>query len=96
MTSIKVKFRTSAVEGKEGKIYFQVIHNRVTRQIKTDYKLFVREWSQQQMAIITPPEGSPRYPTIAHYNEQINLDLLRLSRIIATNNRRCKPDSNYT
>ncbi|MFI3317370.1 MAG: site-specific integrase [Rikenellaceae bacterium] len=87
MTSIKVKFRTSAVEGKEGKIYFQVIHNRVTRQIKTDYKLFAREWNQQQMAIVTPPEDSPRYPTIARYNEQINLDLLRLSRIVAANNR---------
>ena len=29
MTSIKVKFRPSTVDGKEGGLYFQIIHNRV-------------------------------------------------------------------
>ena len=40
MASVKVKFRPSSVNGKEGCIYYQVIHNRVVRQIHTDYKLF--------------------------------------------------------
>ena len=44
MASVKVKFRPSSVNGKEGCIYYQVIHNRVVRQIHTDYKLFASEW----------------------------------------------------
>ena len=40
MTSIKVKFRPSTVDGKEGGLYFQIIHNRVVRQLNTDYKVF--------------------------------------------------------
>lgn len=40
MTSIKVKFRPSTTKGKEGSIYYQVIHKRVVRQIKTDYCVF--------------------------------------------------------
>ena len=40
MASVKVKFRPSTIGGKEGTIYYQVIHNRVVRQIYTDYKTF--------------------------------------------------------
>ena len=40
MTSIKVKFRPSTVDGKEGGLYFQIIHNRVVRQLNTDYRVF--------------------------------------------------------
>ena len=37
MASVKVKFRPSAIEGKEGTVYYQIIQNRVIRQLKTDY-----------------------------------------------------------
>lgn len=37
MASVKVKFRPSTIEGKEGTIYYQIIQNRVIRQLKTDY-----------------------------------------------------------
>jgi len=36
MASIKVKFRPSTSENKEGTIYYQIIQNRVIRQLKTD------------------------------------------------------------
>ena len=39
MTSIKIKFRPSSFEGKEGSIYFRIIHNRVDRQLNTDYRI---------------------------------------------------------
>lgn len=42
MATIKVKFRTSSVEMKEGSLYYQVIHNRLARQVHTGYKLFLR------------------------------------------------------
>ena len=46
MASIKVKFRPSTNENKEGTIYYQIIQNRVIRQLKTDYRLFMYEWSE--------------------------------------------------
>ena len=45
MASIKVKFRPSTNENKEGTIYYQVIQNRVIRQLKMDYRLFMHEWN---------------------------------------------------
>lgn len=49
MASIKVKFRPSTTEGKEGTIYYQVIQNRVTRRLKTDYRLFKHEWNEKRL-----------------------------------------------
>ena len=43
MASVKVKFRPSTVDGKEGRIYYQVIQNRVARQLRTDYRIFKDE-----------------------------------------------------
>ena len=40
MASIKVKYRPSATNGKEGSIYYQVIHRRTVRQIGTDFRVF--------------------------------------------------------
>ena len=52
MTSIKTKFRPSSVEGKEGSIYFQIIHNRVVRQLNTVYRIFASEWDEEAETII--------------------------------------------
>ncbi len=52
MASVKVKFRPSTIDGKEGTLYYQVIHNRVVRQIYTDYKLFASEWDCHSEAVV--------------------------------------------
>ena len=44
MASVKVMFRASTVSAKQGVIYYQVIHNRVVRQLTTDYHIFSNEW----------------------------------------------------
>ena len=46
MASVKVKFRPSTIEGKEGTVYYQIIQNRVIRQLKTDYRIFTDEWNE--------------------------------------------------
>ena len=53
MASIKVTFRPSINENKEGTIYYQIIQNRVIRQLKTDYRLFMHEWDEEESSIIT-------------------------------------------
>ena len=40
MATVKIKFRPSTVDGGQGSIFYQVIHNRVARQQKTGYPLF--------------------------------------------------------
>ena len=52
MASIKVKFRPSTSENKEGTIYYQIIQNRIIRQLKTDYRPFMHEWNEVENLII--------------------------------------------
>lgn len=40
------------VDGKEGGLYFQIIHNRVVRQLNTDYKVFAEEWDAESESVI--------------------------------------------
>lgn len=44
MTSVKVKFRPSSDTQKEGSVYYQIIHHRKVRHIRTTYKIFPNEW----------------------------------------------------
>jgi integrase len=78
MTSINVKLRPSTVEEKEGNIYYQIIHNRVIRQLKTDYTVFQYEWSEKHSDVITDGE---RCSYLQSIKECITWDLKRLNNI---------------
>ena len=54
MTSIKLKYRTSTVSEKEGRLYYQVIHNRIVRQITTEYYIHPSEWDESVETVIAP------------------------------------------
>ena len=58
MASIKVKFRPSTASGREGSIYYQVIHGRIVRQVKTDYRIFDTEWDKKTSSVKILPELS--------------------------------------
>ena len=79
MTSINVKLRPSTVEEKEGNIYYQIIHNRVIRQLKTDYTVFLHEWSEKHSVVITDGE---RCSYLQSIREGIAWDLKRLNNIV--------------
>ena len=49
MVSIKLKFRPSTIDGKEGSLYYQVIYKRVIRQIATHYKIMPNEWYKNEI-----------------------------------------------
>lgn len=51
MASIKVKLRLSAAQGKEGTLFLQVIHKRVTRMVSTDLHLRQDEWDSSLSAV---------------------------------------------
>ena len=84
MASVKVKFRPSSVNGKEGSIYYQVIHNRVVRQIGTDYRIFESEWDDKASAVIVPElTGTGRKNHLQSVVSDIEWDIKRLKTIIA-------------
>ena len=80
MASIKVKFRPSKNENREGTIYNQIIQNRVIRQLKTDYRLFMHEWDEEENSIITTNDSRQNY--LQSIEERIDWDIKRLQSII--------------
>ena len=80
MASIKVKFRPSINENKEGAIYYQIIQNRVIRQLKTDYRLFMHEWDEDENSIIVTNNSRQNY--LQSIEERIDWDIKRLQSII--------------
>lgn len=80
MASIKVKFRPSINENKEGTIYYQIIQNRVIRQLKTDYRLFMHEWNETDSSIIVSNNSRLNY--LQSIEERIDWDIKRLQTII--------------
>lgn len=81
MTSIKVKFRPSIAMGKYGTIYYQVIHKRVIRQLKTDYRIYADEWDEGNATLILANNGRNGY--LQSIKERINWDVKRLENIIS-------------
>ncbi len=79
MASIKVKFRPSTTSGKEGVIYYQIIQNRVIRQLKTDYRIYAEEWNEN-IGLITSTSGRSNY--LQSIKERIEWDIKRLESII--------------
>lgn len=57
MATIKLKFRASSVEEKEGTLYYQVIHKRNVKWISTDYHVFQNEWDEKAANITIPLNG---------------------------------------
>ena len=83
MASIKVKFRPSSIEGKEGSIYYQVIHNRMVRHIKTDYRIFENEWNDKVSMVEIPKTLSvDRKVQLQQIIRKVLHDIQRLEAII--------------
>lgn len=88
MATVKTKFRASSSETKEGTLFYQVIHNRVARQIRTGYKLYPQEWDEENKEIIFPPgTGETRRNYIVSLKNAVQEDTKRLRNIVSYLNR---------
>ena len=79
MASIKIKFRPSTVEGKEGGLYFQIIQNRAIRQLNTDYKVYAYEWDAEMETVVV---NGTRANILCSIKERMEWDLSRFERIV--------------
>ena len=76
-TSIKIKFRPSTLANHEGTIFYQIIHDRITRQLLTDYHIFSNEWDENRSMVI-PAQKSERKTFILSIRERIRWDIERI------------------
>lgn len=58
MASIKIKFRPSTVEGKDGTLFFQIIHLRQVKQLNTGLHVYNSEWDAEDTDVIVPAEAT--------------------------------------
>lgn len=91
MVSVRVKFRPSTVSGREGTLYFRVIHDRVAKQINTAYSLFPYEWDGASAEIIHPTDNSARRVHLMDIRQRLNDDLCRMDGIIKELDSRNQP-----
>ncbi|MEY8688098.1 tyrosine-type recombinase/integrase [Bacteroides sp. AN502(2024)] len=84
MTTVKVKFRASSTESKEGVLYYRVIHNRMARQISTGSKLYDREWDDvaQDVTLHSGVESS-RQEYLLSVRGKLEEDTAKLRSIVS-------------
>ncbi len=91
MATIKIKFRPSSVSGKEGTLFYQVIHNRIVRQIHTDYKLFPSEWDKYSKRIVLPRFDDTRKHYLLEIREKLEKDMHKMEKAVAVLDEKRQP-----
>ncbi len=87
MATIKLRFRASTKEDKEGALYYQIIHNRVVRQINTEHRIGANEWDEDNSKLIIHSLNPNRRSYLESIDSRINLDMGRITQIISALNR---------
>ena len=77
MATIKVKLRPSRVVGKAGVIYYQLTHNRKTRQITTKLRVHLTDWDANECKLA---QSTPNRTMI---QTRIDSDVAVLQRIVS-------------
>lgn len=92
MASLKIKFRKSTIENKEGVLYFQLIHNRKAKLITTRFRLYSNEWNIRLSTIIMDHSNNERFIYLQNMKESIKSEVQHIYDLIAMLEKR----SDYT
>ena len=82
MVSVKLKFKPSKIEGKEGSLFYQLIYLRKVRKINTKFKIMSDEWDYELEDIVYADRSSPRYYYLNYVKTRIECDKKHFKRII--------------
>lgn len=81
MATVKVTFRASSVAGKEGTLYYHLVHQRRLRWFSTGYHVFLEEWNERKSAVVV--EGCPaRRSHLLLIQSHVDWELEQMQRII--------------
>lgn len=86
MITVKMKFIPSALEGREGSVYYQVQKNGITRLIYVGYKVFPYEWNTYSESVTLSPYcyDEERVKFIGFLQENVRCGIARLKGIAAS------------
>lgn len=88
MANVKVKFRASNIEGEKGVVFYQVVHERVSRQVSTAYRIYEDEWNGSLSEIEFSRADKARKSCLFEIMESIHDDVYRFRRIILSLEKR--------
>ncbi len=81
MSTVKVKFRHSSVEGSSGSIVYAITHLRRVSIVTTEYKIYPEEWDAEHSHIIIGV--NPSRKALCHSIQQrVEWDVVSIRRII--------------
>ncbi len=83
MASIKIKFRPSSVNGKEGTLYYRIIHKRKVREHSTGFSLFPQEWDADISVININSYNIERAKYLYSVKDKVDADIERLKHIVS-------------
>ena len=81
MATVKIKFRASSVAGKEGTLYYHIIHQRKLRWISTDYHVYPEEWNAGKSSVIVSNSNN-RQAHLQLIQSQIDWEIKQMQCII--------------
>lgn len=93
MATVKIKFRPSKLDRKEGAVYYQISHRRAVRMVRTPYKLFPMEWDERTAQVVLPRAVNARQRYLSSLADNIRRDIGCLKELIAYFERRYLPYS---
>lgn len=81
MVTISLKFGPSSIEGKEGRLYFNVTYRGKVKRVKTKFKVLSGEWDRRTgtVALVADEE---RNDYLRYVREQLKVEANRLRRIV--------------
>ena len=83
MATTKLKFRNSTTLEKDGRLYFQIIHKRVVRQVATDCCVSTDEWDDKEDCLIVAPKASTtRQRVLNNMAEELRRQQEKLMKIV--------------
>jgi len=81
-TTVFIKFRPSAIKGKEGSIYFQFIRKRKVKVITSPYKIYPEEWNEELSTIRIGTFSSQRERRLQEIYLEVKQDEEKIRRKI--------------
>ena len=83
MATTKIRFRASSVPGRQGTLFLQVIHRRVTRRTVLSYRLLSHEWDAEgQTVVLAAATTAGRRQYLVAVQQALDRDVERLRLIV--------------
>ena len=91
MATINVKIHPIIPDGNVGTLFYQVVHEGITKVIETDYKLYLHEWNSETEKLNVHDADAERFAYLAALGKRVECDMRRLRGIIMSLDLRIMP-----